>query len=86
MEVFTSAFCARCKSAWSIKTNAIMASAMGVALIPTQGSWRPFVSTKVGLPLLSIERRGTRTLEVGLMPIVTTISWPVEMPPRMPPA
>ena len=29
-----------------------MASAMGVARIPTQGSWRPLVSTVVGLPYL----------------------------------
>jgi hypothetical protein len=42
--------------------------------------------TTVGLPSLSIERRGRRMLEVGLTAMLTTMSWPVEMPPRMPPA
>ena len=56
------------------------------ALMPTQGSWRPLVSTVAGLPSLSIERRGIRMLDVGFMPIVTTMSCPVEIPPRMPPA
>src|ERR1043165_8996939 len=84
--VETSAFCARCSRAWSMSTSAIMASAIGVALMPTQGSCRPLVSTVTGLPCLSIDRRGTRILEVGLIPIVTTISCPVEIPPRIPPA
>ena len=35
------AHCPRSRSRWSISTIAIMASAMGVARIPTQGSWRP---------------------------------------------
>ena len=39
-----------------------------------------------GLPCLSIDLRGMRMLDVGLIPIVTMMSWPVEMPPRMPPA
>jgi hypothetical protein len=34
----TSPHCARCRSAWSISTRASMASAMGVARMPTQGS------------------------------------------------
>ena len=41
---------------------------------------------QTGCPALSIDRRGTRILEVGLMAMVTTTSWPVEIPPRMPPA
>ena len=41
----TSAFCPRCRSAWSIKTNASIASEIGVARIPTHGSWRPVVTT-----------------------------------------
>ena len=36
--VLTSAFCARWSKAWSMSTSAIMASAIGVALMPTQGS------------------------------------------------
>ncbi len=63
-----------------------MASAIGVARMPTQGSWRPWVWTIAGLPCRSIERRGRRMLEVGLIAMLTTMSWPVEMPPRMPPA
>ena len=39
-----------------------------------------------GCPALSIERRSRRIVEVGFTAIVTTMSWPVEMPPRMPPA
>src|SRR5260221_571646 len=31
---------------------------MGVARMPTQGSWRPGAWTVVGLPLRAIERRG----------------------------
>ena len=41
----TSAFCARWRSAWSISTIAIIASAIGVARMPTHGSWRPCVLT-----------------------------------------
>ena len=43
--VATSAFCARWRSAWSISTIASIASAIGVARMPTQGSWRPCVLT-----------------------------------------
>ena len=35
-----------------------MASAMGVARMPTHGSWRPSVSTTTGRPCLSMDRRG----------------------------
>lgn len=63
-----------------------MASAMGVARMPTQGSWRPKVSTMTGWPSRSIERRGVRMLEVGLMAIDTVRSCPEEIPPKTPPA
>ena len=43
-------FCPRWRSTWSITTMAIIASAMGVARIPTQGSWRPWVTTSTGCP------------------------------------
>ena len=59
---------------------------IGVARMPTQGSWRPWVLTMTGSPDLSIERRSRRIDEVGLTAIDTTMSCPVEMPPRMPPA
>ena len=52
-----------------------MASAIGVARIPTQGSCRPVVSTVVARPLLSIVRRGRRMLEVGLSAIDTVTGW-----------
>ena len=54
--------------------------------MPTQGSWRPKVSTITGLPSLSIERRGVRIEEVGLIAIETVMSCPVEIPPSTPPA
>src|SRR5436309_992920 len=52
---------------------------MGVARMPTQGSWRPVVCTVVGSPLRSIERRGRRMLEVGLSAMLTRMSWPAEL-------
>jgi hypothetical protein len=44
----TSAHWARWRKAWSISTSASIASAIGVARMPTQGSWRPCVSTITG--------------------------------------
>jgi hypothetical protein len=41
------AFWPRWRSRWSASTMASMASAMGVARMPTQGSWRPLVTTSV---------------------------------------
>jgi hypothetical protein len=38
------------------------------------------------LPALSIERRGVRIDEVGLIAIDTVMSCPVEIPPSTPPA
>ena len=46
----TSAHCARWRRAWSISTSASMASAIGVARMPTQGSCRPSVATSIALP------------------------------------
>ena len=63
-----------------------MASAIGVARMPTQGSWRPSVLTSTGCPALSIVYLGRRMLEVGLIAMLTRMSWPVEMPPTTPPA
>ena len=48
-----------------------MASAIGVARMPTQGSWRPKVSTVAGWPFRSIERRGLRIELVGLIAMLT---------------
>ena len=44
---------------------AIIASTIGVARIPTQGSWRPLVTISALLPDLSIVFPGTEMLEVG---------------------
>ncbi len=82
----TSPHWARCASTWSITTSASIASTMGVARMPTQGSWRPKVSTTVGWPARSMERRGVRMELVGLIATDTRRSWPVEMPPSTPPA
>ena len=82
----TSPHCARWRSAWSISTSASIASQIGVARMPTQGSWRPVVTTSTALPSTSTLRAGRRRLEVGLNAIDTMTSWPVEMPPSMPPA
>ena len=48
-----SAFWPRWRSQWSIRTRAVIASAMGVARRPTQGSWRPVVATSTGSPARS---------------------------------
>ena len=63
-----------------------MASPTGTARMPTQGSWRPLVMMSVSAPLRSTVRRGDRIDEVGLTAKRATTGWPVEMPPRMPPA
>ena len=63
-----------------------MASQIGVARMPTQGSWRPVVTTSTGLPAVSRLCTGRRRLEVGLKAVETRIACPVLMPPRMPPA
>ena len=52
-------------NAWSISVSSSIASAMGVARIPTHGSWRPCVSTVVALPSLSMERRAEANTRSG---------------------
>src|SRR5471030_1870419 len=81
----TPAFCARCRNAWSISTSASIASAIGVARMPTQGSCRPWVSMVAGRPCKSMVRRGLRMLDVGLIAIDTVIGCTLEMPPSTPP-
>ncbi|KAG0906185.1 hypothetical protein G6F32_017103 [Rhizopus arrhizus] len=54
--------------------------------MPTQGSWRPVVTTSTTLPAVSSDGPGRRRLEVGFNTIEATTGWPVEIPPRMPPA
>ena len=65
---------------------ASIASPIGTARMPTQGSWRPLVETSTSSPARLIVRRGVRIDEVGLTAKRATTGWPVEMPPRMPPA
>ena len=48
-----------------MRTNASMASAIGVARMPTQGSWRPVVTTSSASPRILIDLPGIRILEVG---------------------
>ena len=64
----------------------IAADLMAYPAFIRHGSWRPVVSTVVGFPRRSIERRGTRMLEVGLSAMPTTTSCPVAIPPSVPPA
>ena len=78
--------CARWRSRWSASTIAIMASPTGTARMPTQGSWRPLVEISVSSPAVLTVWRGVRIELVGLTAKRTTMSWPEEMPPKMPPA
>ena len=59
---------------------------MGTALIPTQGSCLPFTEIDVFFPNLSIVFRDLRIDEVGFTAKEAIISWPVDIPPRIPPA
>ena len=54
--------------------------------MPTQGSWRPLVTISVSSPATVMVRRGVRIDDVGLTAKRATMSWPEEIPPRMPPA
>src|SRR5436190_9321055 len=78
--------CPRWRRQWSASTIAIMASPTGTARMPTQGSWRPLVEISASCPNRSTVRRGVRIDEVGFTAKRATIGWPVEMPPRIPPA
>ena len=60
--------------------------AIGAARMPTHGSWRPWVLTIVGIPCLSTVCRSRRIDDVGFSAIETRIAWPLEIPPRIPPA
>ena len=53
--------------------------------MPTHGSCRPLVMTSVGVPSMRIDLRGDKIDDVGLTANRTTMSWPVLIPPRMPP-
>ena len=64
----------------------IIASPIGTALIPTHGSWRPLTEIFVFLPFLSMVSLLVNIDEVGLTAKDATISWPDEIPPRIPPA
>src|SRR3546814_16132791 len=61
----TSPHCARWRRAWSISTSASIASQIGVARMPTQGSWRPVVTISTALPSTSPPSTGNRRPEVG---------------------
>ena len=54
--------------------------------MPTHGSWRPVVPLSTGLPCTSMVAPGMVMLEVGLIAMLTTMSWPDEIPPSTPPA
>jgi hypothetical protein len=51
-----------------------MASPIGVALNPTQGSCLPFVTISVASPLLSMVSAGFIILDVGFKAILAKIS------------
>ena len=78
-------FCALWRRYKSHKVSAIIASAIGTALMPTQGSCLPFVLIVVGLFLISTVLPGTKMLDVGLSAILTLRSCPVDIPPNVPP-
>lgn len=78
--------CPLLRSKWSKTTDAIIASPTGTARMPTHGSWRPLVTISVSSPVRVIVFRGVRIDEVGLTANRTTMSCPVEIPPRIPPA
>ena len=63
-----------------------MASPIGTALIPTQGSCLPLTDMEVFLPNLSIVFLELSIDEVGFTAKDNLISCPLEIPPRIPPA
>ena len=70
---------------WSIKTRFTIASAIGTALIPTQGSCLPLISSSTSFPSLSMDVVALLMLDVGLIKKLISISSPFEIPPRIPP-
>ena len=77
---------ARWRRKASASTHAVMASSTGAARMATQGSWRPVVLRSISVPDSSMDWRGVGIEEVGLNATRATMVWPVEMPPRIPPA
>ena len=77
--------CASCIMIWSTNIIAIIASAIGTALIPTQGSCLPFVTIFVFLFSTSTEFFSINIELVGFTAKLATIGWPVEIPPIIPP-
>ena len=63
-----------------------MASPIGTALIPTQGSCLPLTEIEVFFPNLSIVFLKLNIDEVGFTANETIISCPLEIPPRITPA
>ena len=62
-----------------------IASAIGTALKPTHGSWRPFVEIDVFWNLLLIVFFAFKIDDVGLIVIDKFKSWPLDIPPKIPP-
>ena len=58
---------------------------MGTALIATHGSCLPLTSSDTSLPSTSTAFDFDAMLEVGLIINERSISWPDEIPPRIPP-
>jgi hypothetical protein len=63
-----------------------MASPTGTTRMPTQKIVAAFGQYVVSAPARSTVRRGDRIDDVGFTAKRATTGWPVEMPPRMPPA
>mmetsp|Transcript_24646 Transcript_24646/g.54185 ORF Transcript_24646/g.54185 Transcript_24646/m.54185 type:complete len:255 (+) Transcript_24646:516-1280(+) len=70
----------------SAMTSAAMPSTRGGARGRTQGSCRPLVLREWGSPLKVTVSCAVEIEEAGLIPILITMWWPVEMPPSVPPA
>ena len=66
--------------------HASIASPIGTARIPTQGSCLPRTEIFVFFPLVSIVSRVFKIEDVGLTANDAIISCPVEIPPKIPPA
>src|SRR3990172_11396890 len=67
----------RSRRKWSASTRAIIASAIGTARMPTQGSWRPLVAILAGRPWTSIVSCSIGIDDGGLSAGGVTISAPL---------
>ena len=65
--------------------HAIIASPIGTARMPTQGSCLPFVIISLSVPSLDIVCLGVKIDEVGFTAKRTIRSCPVLIPPKTPP-